>query len=308
MSRENVFENFEKMGVAVAQNTRAQMAVASRIEAGQAKLQMELAKANEIADKTARMLDEQRIRQRIADEEKQEQIAIKNAVFAFKQDKDFVLKGSNGLQRYVGLKKLSEVGKIDLVRYTNKLTELTDKEYSNNLLNDVYDSTNEAFHSLTDAEKDDLRKLGQLWAIQKEVTDLSDTIEDAQRNLLSRQEELVQYQQEYKQNKKLPSRIGAVVKLLLVIAFTITFGGLPLPLLLVGGIRRWVGNLYKAIINGTKMVDESAQKVSVAQQEVSRLENVLKANAASLEEAKTKLVASKNELASIFNKYDLSAS
>ena len=303
MSRVNLLEMAAR-GEEAVQNTRAGLAAAARVEAGMAHLQGELARTNEIAEKAARHHEELAIRARIADEEKQEQKEIKNAVFSFKQDLDIVLKGSNGLKRYIGLKSLSDVGKMELARYTSKLNELNDKEFANNLLNTVYDSAKEAFRSLTDEEKNDLRKFEQLWAIQKEFDDLTEVINDAQMNLSSRQAEMVQYKQEYKPT----SRIGGVIMLLLVIGFTIMFVGIPLPLLLVGGIRRWVWSLYKSIVNGTKLANESAHKVSATQQEISKLESSRKAANASLEATKIKLAANQNELTSLFSKYDLSAS
>ncbi|MBI5638687.1 MAG: hypothetical protein HZA03_12050 [Nitrospinae bacterium] len=93
------------------------------------------------------------------DQKKREQKAIKNAIFAFKQDMEFVNSTNKGLARFLKLKTLTDFCDQMLVPAINRLDEISDKEYANNLIKTVYSGIEESFARLNDAEKDDLNRM-----------------------------------------------------------------------------------------------------------------------------------------------------
>lgn len=308
---------------AIARSVEQQVAQLGNIAAGISENNAAIMQATEIADKT---LAEQKKLTAIAEltaAERKEQVAIRNAVFAFKKDVDYVVNNTTGLTRYFELSELLSVCDSKLIQYINKLEELSDKEYADNLITKVNESVNKSFEILTNAENNDLlliNKLsGKLTNQWQKVNELSSGLSTSQENLSKESVELRHLERRLKSllamNRKRPSRLGSIIKLSLLVVpatmlpLTITIPFVITPLIVAflasSRVREWIGDAFNAIIKGPVATRDLEKKIFIAKSELEQKEissQTAETNLLVLKEAATQL---ENELTSLFEKYSL---
>ncbi|TAJ80540.1 MAG: hypothetical protein EPO42_04100 [Gallionellaceae bacterium] len=311
-------EKMDKIGA----NTAASLSALDSIEKSQNRMTAELQEANEIAGRTARLLEEQALRSKIADEEKRQKTALKNLVFAInvftlKQDLDYALKGSTGLKRYLDLKQLPHTCKTDIGGYISQLEEIADKERASNILHfcyssleetycvlkEAYRALKEAYRALSDEEKNDMQKIEQLLAeipaAQIQIDEFVSTVKEKQSEISALSDELNQLQNDYKQ---LPTRGGAIFWLMIIL--TPLF--IPLLFLVFGRFRKWIAILLKVGLKGRRAAQELEQRIASIQTKISGLENTARQAEAASNELAASNKTNEGNLLALCGKHNLS--
>lgn len=205
------------------------------------------------------------------DQEKRQLKTIKNAVFAFKQDVEFVNSTNKGLARFLSLKALTGFCET-LVSYINRLEDFSDKEYGNSLIKTVYSGIEESFANLTDPEKDDLnrieRHLSEIGEKKLALEGLSDDFDDREDIINSEISRLAENNNAFEKQKRLlltanDKKISSgdmVFRLLLFILSFIFF--LPLSLIIFYFKWQYFKEAFRGLFNkdARKKSAESIQR------------------------------------------------
>lgn len=298
---------------ATAQNTEQMVGQLGAITSSINQLNIRMQQTGEIADRQLAAIEKQAAIAEIAATEKKEQVAIKNAVFAFKKDVDSVVKNTSGLKQYFELLELLSVGNEKLVQYINKLEEIHDKERADGVITTINESINLALKNLTEEESGDLALIGKLTGNlthqQQVISEHLSELEGKQKELAKEAAELKQHEYQLfsvvRNNNERPSKIVSGAKILVFIVATLSLYFIPLLLLIFERSRDWIGDAWKGAFGKPASTNDLERKVFIAKSEVEKKLLGSQITEAKLTALKSEAAQIESEMTSVFKKYSL---